>query len=62
MKLFHLFGFTVFVFGSSSKDNDSTVDNNLCFKFWNFSMKLFHIFGFTLFLACQPSFVPVNFF
>ena len=22
-------------------------DNNLCFKFWNFTMKLFHLLGFT---------------
>ena len=22
-------------------------DNNLCFKFWNFTIKLFHILGFT---------------
>ena len=22
-------------------------DNNLCFKFWNFTMKLFYLLGFT---------------
>ena len=22
-------------------------DNNLCFKFWNFTIKLFHLLGFT---------------
>ena len=39
-------------------------DNNLCFKFWNFTMKLFHPLGFTkqLVFGWSTSVTRINLF
>ena len=38
-------------------------DNNLCFKFWDFTMKLFHLLGFTkeLVFGLSTSVTRLNF-